>query len=225
MKTLLKEWKLYEVVWLLAFSSVALILTVIWKDNLFGFSVFITGVLCVVLAAKGNIATYLFGMYNTFGYAWLAWNNHLFGEVSLNLLFFVPMNVVGFVMWKKNMNGNRVEMKGLSAKGMVLTGVTCILSVVALGYGLSLIPGQNNPYVDATTNVLSVIATILMVLRYKEQWLLYIVLNVFTVILWLYRLRSGSSDGAMMVVMWSAYLVNAIYGYVNWNRGTIAENL
>lgn len=184
MKTLLKEWKLYEVVWLLAFSTVALILTIVWKDNLFGFSVFITGVLCVVLAAKGNITTYLFGMYNTFGYAWLAWNNHLFGEVSLNLLFFVPMNVVGFVMWKKNMNGNTVEMKGLSAKGMVLTGVTCILSVAALGYGLSLIPGQNNPYVDATTNVLSVIATILMVLRYKEQWLLYIVLNVFTVILW-----------------------------------------
>ncbi len=83
----LKNWKPYEVVWLLLFSSIGIILTVVWKDNLFGFSVFMTGILCVVMAAKGNIWTYFFGMYNTFGYAYLAWNNHLYGEVFLNLLF------------------------------------------------------------------------------------------------------------------------------------------
>lgn len=58
-----------------------------------------------------------------------------------------------------------------------------------------------------------------MVRRFKEQWLVYIVLNLFTVLLWAIRLLEGSSEGMLMIVMWSAYLVNAVYGYYNWNKG------
>lgn len=215
----IKDWNLYEIIWLLIFSIVAIILTVLWKDTFFGFTVFITGVLCVVLAAKGNIWTYIFGMYNTFAYAYLAYANGLFGEMGLNLFFFVPMNIIGFILWKKRMNGNKVEMRGLKSKGMIITVLICVFGIVGLGFLLSLISGQNSPYIDATTNVLSITATFLMVWRYKEQWILYIVLNVFTILMWSLRTINGSPDGVMMIVMWSAYLINAIYGYFTWSRG------
>ncbi|MBU3158500.1 nicotinamide riboside transporter PnuC [Clostridium frigoris] len=215
----IKNWNLYEIVWLLFFSMIAIILTIIWKDTLFGFSVFITGVLCVILAAKGSLWTYIFGMYNTFGYAYLAFNNGLFGEMGLNLLFFAPMNIVGFIMWRKCMSGSIVEMKGLQKKDKVLTAIICILGSFALGLALSFINGQNTPYIDAITDILSIVATFLMVWRFKEQWLLYIVLNIFTIVMWTIRTVNGSPDGVMMIVMWSAYLVNAIYGYYNWNKG------
>ncbi len=117
------------------------------------------------------------------------------------------------------MSGDTVEMKGLSLKGIICTLMACIVCILLLGFGLSLIPNQNNPSIDAATNVLSIIATFLMVWRYKEQWLLYMILNVFTVILWALRLIDGSPDGAMMIVMWSAYLVNSVYGYINWSKG------
>jgi nicotinamide mononucleotide transporter len=61
--------------------------------------------------------------------------------------------------------------------------------------------------------------TFLMVWRYKEQWLVYIILNLFTILMWSIRAVNGSPDGAMMIVMWSAYLVNAVYGYYNWSKG------
>lgn len=214
----IKDWNLYEIIWLLTFSTIAIILTIIWNDTVFGFSVFITGVLCVVLAAKGDIRTYFFGMYNTFGYAYLAFNNGLYGEMGLNLFFFVPMNVIGYFMWRKRMVGKIVEMRGLNTKRKILTVIICILGISGLGFALSLIPSQNTPYIDATTNILSIIATFLMVWRYKEQWLLYIVLNIFTIIMWSVRTIAGSPDGAMMIVMWSAYLINSIYGYYNWNK-------
>lgn len=102
MKKVAANWNLFEITWLVLFTSIAVGFTVITKDSLFGFTVFITGVLCVVLAAKGNLMSYVFGMYNTIGYAYLAYMNGLFGEVMLNLLFFVPMNVIGFYMWKNN---------------------------------------------------------------------------------------------------------------------------
>ncbi|MFB9276733.1 nicotinamide riboside transporter PnuC [Cohnella cellulosilytica] len=220
MRKLWGSWNVYEIVWLALFSGVAIVLTVIMKDTVFGFTVFLTGVLCVVLAAKGNLMTYVFGMYNTFGYAYLAYTNGLFGEVGLNLLFFAPMNVVGFLMWRKHIgNDQQVSMRRLDARGLAIVAVICAAGSAALGYGLSLIEGQNSPYIDALTTVLSIVATLLMVRRYKEQWLVYIVLNIFTVLLWVIRTADGSPDGMLMIVMWSAYLVNAIYGYYTWNKG------
>jgi nicotinamide riboside transporter PnuC len=81
----IKNWNIYELIWLALFATLAVVLALVAKDTWFGFSVFITGVLCVVLAAKGNIWTYFFGMYNTFAYAYLAYTNGLLGEMGLNL--------------------------------------------------------------------------------------------------------------------------------------------
>ena len=219
MKKYTGNWNLFELVWLILFTMIAVIFTLVSKDSLFGFTVFITGVLCVVLTAKGQLSSYIFGMYNTFGYAYLAYINGLFGEVMLNLLFFVPMNVVGFYMWQKNYESGKLSMRQMDAKGMSLIGVVCVTGSLLLGLGLSFIPGQNSPYIDAITTVLSVVATILMVRRFKEQWLVYIVLNMFTVLLWVIRTIDGSGEGLMMIVMWSAYLINAVYGYYNWSKG------
>lgn len=220
MKKVTESWNLFEIAWLVLFTSIAVGFTVISKDSLFGFTVFITGVLCVVLAAKGNLMSYIFGMYNTVGYAYLAYINGLFGEVMLNLLFFVPMNVIGFYMWKNNRQADgKLTMRQMDLRGLFLVGMGCIIGCLLLGFGLSFIPGQNSPYIDATTTVLSIVATFLMVRRFKEQWLVYIVLNLFTVLLWVIRMLEGSGEGLMMIVMWSAYLVNAVYGYYIWNKG------
>ncbi|MBY9077951.1 nicotinamide riboside transporter PnuC [Paenibacillus sp. HN-1] len=219
MRKLPGNWNLFELVWLGLFCGTAIVLTVIMKDTFFGFTVFMTGVLCVVLAAKGNLMTYVFGMYNTFGYAYLAYTNGLFGEVMLNLLFFVPMNAIGFLMWKRHRHDGKLTMREMDQRSLLLIVVVCVLGSLGLGFGLSFIPGQNSPYIDALTTVLSVVATFLMVRRFKEQWLLYIVLNAFTVLLWVIRMLEGSSDGGLMIVMWGAYLINAIYGYNTWNKG------
>ncbi len=209
----MKNWKLYEIIWLALFLVIVIVLSAISKESIFNFSVFLTGVLCVVLAAKGNIWTYVFGMYNTFGYAYLSYTNGLFGEMGLNLFFFVPMNIIGYIMWRKHISKQVVDMRKLKASTFSFIFISCIASIVGLGYLLSLISGQNTPFIDATTNVLSIVATFLMILRYKEQWVLYMVLNIFTVIMWIIRFRNGSPDGMIMIVMWSAYLVNSIYGY------------
>jgi nicotinamide mononucleotide transporter len=41
-----------------------------------------------------------------------------------------------------------------------------------LGLVLAMNPDQNTPFIDAATNVLSIIATFLMMWRFKGQWLL-----------------------------------------------------
>lgn len=218
MKTLLGHWTLYEKLWLLICTAIAA-LTVSSDSTPFGFTVFLSGVLCVVFAAKGNILNYVVGSYNTFGYAWLAYQNGLFGEVWLNLLFFAPMNIIGFFMWRRHTSGDTVEMRKMPLKSACCIFLACIVGILALGLLLSGIPGQNSPYIDAATNMLSITATILMVRRYREQWAAYIILNAFTILMWTLRTIGGSAEGGMMVVMWGAYLINAVYGLRVWTKG------
>lgn len=209
----------FGLAWLAAFIAVAVWITVVAGDDFFGFTVFLSGVFCVFLAANGSILNYPVGMYNTLGYALLAWRNGLFGEVGLNLLFYLPMNICGFFMWRRHLDEGVVIMRGLSGRRLLAVAALSALCAAGLGYGLSLLPGQNTPYVDASTNVLSVAATILMLYRYKEQWHAYILLNVLTVGMWSVRTASGSPEGPIMIVMWSAFLINAFYGLYNWTRG------
>jgi nicotinamide mononucleotide transporter len=220
MQKLFTYWKLWELLWLATFCGMAIFVTVATDDNLFGFAVFLSGILCVLLAAKGSIINYPVGALNTLGYAYIAWQNGLYGEWGLNVFFYCPTMVIGFLLWRKHLNRDIVHMRRLTPKATAAIAVACAISIVALGYGLSIIPSQNTPYIDAATNVLSIAATLLMMWRFREQWLCYITLNVFTVLMWSIRTIDGSPEGPLMIVMWSAYLVNAIYGMYNWTKGS-----
>ncbi len=219
----IKGWNRFEIIWLSVFSTLAITLSIAWKDSIFGLSVFITGVLCVVLAAKGSIWTYYFGMYNSIAYAWLSFNNGLYGETMLNGLFYVPMNVVGWLAWRRKMGENAVIMRKMNLTGLATAILLCAIGTLAYGYWLSTLPGQNTPYIDSFTNCASIIATIAMILRYREQWAFYFFINVMSVMMWTYRLTNGSSNAATMIVMWSAYLINSVYGYYVWNKGSRAN--
>lgn len=216
----LGKWNWFERLWLIVFVVVALVITIIGKDSFFGFTVFLSGVLCVLLAAKGSALNYLVGLYNCIGYAYIAFQNQLFGEFLENILFFIPTSIIGYFMWKKNTTHDSVVMRRLKKKTDLLLCVGVLLGTGILGYLLSKIAGQNTPYIDAATNVLNFAATILMMLRFREQWACYIATNVLSVTMWGLRVASGSDGAVLMLVMWSAYLVNSFYGYYNWSKGS-----
>ena len=65
---------------------------------------------------------------------------------------------------------------------------------------------------------------ILMALRYREQWLLFIMINIVSIIMWSYRFINGSQDASTMVIMWFAYLVNSIYGFITWYKGSSKQD-
>jgi nicotinamide mononucleotide transporter len=213
-------WSLFEITWLVLFCAIAILVTIITRDTLFGFAVFLSGVLCVVLAAKGSIINYPIGLFNTAGYAWIAFRNQLYGEVAEYLLFYLPMTIVGYLMWRGHTDDSGiVTMRKLSRSQFLMVTMVTIIATCLLGKALVLFGQQNTPYIDAATNILSVVATLLMVKRYREQWIAYISLNLFSVAMWFVRTVAGSSDGPIMLVMWAAFLVNAVYGFYNWTKG------
>jgi nicotinamide mononucleotide transporter len=224
MKNPFKDWTMFEKSWLAIFTLIAIGLSYTWGDTLFSFSVFLTGVICVVLVARGSIWNYSYGLYNAGGYAWLSYQNGLFGEVMLNAGYFLPAQIVGIFLWKKNLaEGATVVMKKMRADIMVWTLLSSGILTLAYGMILMSIPGQNTPFFDSCSTVLSVIAMLLMMLRYREQWILWIIVDIVSVAMWAFRLESGVEGAPAMLVMWSAYLINAFYGWYKWNKLAVSE--
>lgn len=164
----IRNWSLFELVWIVVFVGAGTVVAIFTKDSLLNYAILLTGILCVVLAAKGNIWNYAFGLVNSFGYAYVSYVNGLYGDMGLNILFFVPANIIGFFMWQKHLGWDSVEMRGLKASQLVCVLLVCTVSIGVLGCALSQIKAQNTPYIDATSTVLSIIATFLMMWRYKE---------------------------------------------------------
>ena len=193
-------------------------LSIYWKDNWVSLTAALTGVWCVILTGKGKRSSFILGMVNTVLYAWVAFQAKYYGEVMLNMLYYVPMNVVGWFAWKKHMNEDSGEVKKtkLSLKGSAL--IYGLTAAAIVGYGLVLkAMGGALPYIDSMSTVVSISAQILSVKRLREQWVLWIVVDIVTVIMWAVNFARGGETIATLA-MWSVYLVNAFIMFVKWDR-------
>lgn len=226
MKKILKGWNSFEVLLLVIATILILGLSIYWGDSSIGVIAAVTGVVCVVLTAKGKLSCFVFGVINCITYAYVAYQAKYYGDVMENLLYFLPMQFIGFAMWKKNINKEtgEVETEMLSIKNRIILFTISAIAVYLYGLFLKKI-GGNLPYMDSLSNILSLVAMYLSVKRYIEQWIMWIIIDIVTIFMWIIAVFSSSGDISVLI-MWSVYLVNAIYGYIKWsklykNRGDI----
>ena len=135
------------------------------------------------------------------------------------LYVYIPSQFIGYFMWKQNMQndngGESVIAKALTPKGWAILLVSVAIGTLCFVQALKAAGGSSTT-LDGLTTIITVAAQLLMILRYREQWLLWIVLNVLSILLW--------QGQPAMYLMYSAYLLNSLYGYYNWTKLVKAEN-
>lgn len=228
MKSLLKNelqgWHRSELLWLITACGVITGLSLYWGDSLMGIISSVTGVACVVCTGKGKLSAYFFGLINCVLYAIISYEAKLYGETMLNAFYYIPMQFVGFFVWKKNINQ---ETKEVNKKKMKLTGLLLTITAMIAGtflYGLVLRAlGDAMPFVDAFTTVSSVMAMIISIRMYAEQWLIWVAVNVFSVYMWWCDFMTGSNNLATLL-MWAVYLINAIAMLIKWEKEAVKKH-
>ena len=208
-----KGWKKLEYLWLFLAVGIISILCYTWKSSPIDYISSITGVLCVILVAKKKTSNYIYGFINIVLYAYLSYKNKLYGDFMLNAFFYFPMQFVGFYLWNKFSN---VKARSLSVKNIIKLSSVALLIIVIYSNILKSMGGIAT-LSDSTSTVLSIIATFLMIFRFSEQWLCWIVVNIVSVFMWSVAFKGGSTDIGTLV-MWCVFLLNSIWGYVNWKR-------
>lgn len=190
--------------------------------DIMGSAAAITGVICVVLVARGNILNYIFGLINVSLYAIISYKAELYGDAVLNALYYLPMQFIGWFMWMKNRESNEsVTVVGKRFKNrerfilLLLSSALVLIAAAILDEF-----GDPQPLKDSATTVLSVIAMYLMVKTYIEQWVLWVTVNVISIIMWSVAFVNGEDHSVLMVIMWLFYLANSLNGWRNWAKLT-----
>ena len=193
----------------------------------------IAGVLCVVLVAKGSIWNYLFGIVNVSMYAYISYKASLYGDAALNALYYVPMQFIGWWQWRRRgaaVSGSEAGGSSVQGKARRFTwhqrailALGCAAGVIAVGYVLKHF-GDPQPFKDSATTVLSIVAQALMALAFMEQWALWIITNVISVVMWCICVARGEAHAAVMVIMWAFYLLNSLNGFRVWLKLSREKN-
>ena len=110
---------------------------------------------------------------------------------------------------------NTVRARRMDWTWRIVLALGCAAAVVACGFALRHF-GDPQPFKDSATTVLSIVAQALMALAFMEQWALWIITNVLSVIMWSILAFRGEPHSGLMVIMWSFYLLNSINGLRVW---------
>ena len=188
---------------------------IVAPDSWYGIVAGIAGCISVVLTAKGRWMMYPIGFIQNFTYTVLAFQNKFYGEVFEQIFYIVTM-IWGMVAWARNMHTNEdgtqdVNTRKFSVKDWVFTIVGVLIGTWLFGKVLVGM-GANQAYTDAATNVMALFAQILMVKRYREQWALWLLIDLFCIKMW------WVAGNWSMVAMYIAWTANCIYGWMNWTK-------
>ena len=209
-------YSLFEKVFMLSMILLQVIVYCFAPDTPIGIICGIAGCICVVLTAKGKISSYIFNFIQMITYMIICWDLALYLEFSEQVFYFIVC-IFGVVLWKKNMQKNEDGTEQVKAKKFkiwqwLVTIVVTIVATLALGWFGDNILNSTLSYLDAATVALAVIAQLLMVWRYREQWAIWIAIDVFSLIMFII-LGNWS-----MVAMYVAWTINAFYGWYNWTK-------
>jgi nicotinamide mononucleotide transporter len=207
---------LFEKIFLASMVLLQIIVYCFVPDTPIGIICGIAGCICVVLTAKGKISSYIFNFVQMITYMIICWDLALYLEFGEQVFYFIAC-IFGVILWKKNMKKNEDGTEQVKAKKFklwqwfVTIGVTIVATLVLGWFGDNIL-GSTLSYLDAATVALAVIAQLLMVWRYREQWAIWIAIDLFSLVMFII-LGNWS-----MVAMYVAWTINAFYGWYNWTK-------
>lgn len=200
----------------------------------------IMGVVNTVLSANGNIWTFFFGILDVCICSYTNLDSGNIGQFLQHVLYFLPMQFVGFWQWRKRGASlkseggetRKVKARRLDSKQWAIAFASFVIGTAvayAILYWVDLSQfnagriseiDKSKILLDAAVVVLNIIGQILMSLAFADQWYVWNLVNVFSILLWLNRLVSpeATSYTMVMVIKYSFYLLNSVNGLRIWLR-------
>ncbi|AWS50951.1 MULTISPECIES: nicotinamide riboside transporter PnuC [Providencia] len=168
----------------------------------------IAGLLCILLASLEKTINYLFGLINVSLFAVIFFQIQLYANLLLQIFFFVA-NIYGWYAWSRVTSSQQAELKirWLSLPKAAITLVISVVAIIYLTFNIDAVFGvlarwavellnlfganlamptiepDAFPFWDSAMTILSVVAMILMTRKYVENWLLWVIINVISIVI------------------------------------------
>ncbi|MEL7025067.1 MAG: nicotinamide riboside transporter PnuC [Pseudomonadota bacterium] len=173
----------------------------------------------VYLLGKQRLSNYWFGFAGVILFGFLFREFKLYSDMLLQWTFYAPLQIVGFVLWKygRTLGADQAPPETDSMEVVLLPRrywpvliAVVMASAGALGWYMSANTDASFPYADALTTTMSVGASILMLKKILENWVLWIAMDLIAIPV--YFLKGLYITSGLYVI----FLALAVLGLFRW---------
>lgn len=201
---------------IIAFSIICGILS---QDYFVGTAILISGLLNAYYASLGKVYNYFFGATFSLLNGYVSYINGLYGIAILSFIIYFPSQIQGYLSWRKKKDeNNEVKVREFTLKNSIIITTSCIIGSFVFGLLLSKIPSQQLAFLDSSSNIINLCGIILMNLRFKECWVVWLFNNTVDLSIWIINVINNSPNSVMMLLVSIGYLLINIYGLIKWSQ-------
>lgn len=147
---------------------------------------------------------------------WIYFSRGIYADFAINI-YYLLIAVYGFWAWtrkNKTAEGPGKELRITRLKPLLGTGLLGVAAALwaILAWLLVTFTDSTVPYWDALTTSLSIVALWMMARKIAEQWLVWLVVDAFSVGLYAYK------GLVFYPILYAVYTVIAWAGYRKWLR-------
>ncbi|MEM9744180.1 MAG: nicotinamide riboside transporter PnuC [Pseudomonadota bacterium] len=173
----------------------------------------------VYLLGQQRLSNYWFGLAGVVLFGFLFREFKLYSDMLLQWVFYAPLQIVGFLLWKYGRTlGSETASVTPDSMAVVLLPLRfwplLVIAIGAAAWALGAYMAANTdasfPYADALTTTMSVGASVLMLKKILENWVLWILLDLIAVPV--YYLKGLYVTAGLYVV----FLALAVLGFSRW---------
>jgi len=188
----------------------------LFNDLIWGTLTLAFGFLNAYYMALGKWENYIYGILFTLTYAYICTINGLYGWLIFSIIFYLPVQIYGIVNWFRNKTDDVVEVKSFTLKNSIVICSSIIAGSIILGFLLSLIPSQNLAFLDSTSQIINISGVILVAIRFKECWYVWIANNLIDTIIWIVNAINHTTNAEMALLTSIMFLIMNVVGLIYW---------
>lgn len=183
-----------------------------------GFIMCSLAIMTVVLVLLNNSFTYILFILVSAIYSHICYEHGLYGELIVNVIFIMPIQIVGYIHFKEGIVDHDVEIAPISKKYYNLVLVAILLLTYLYSLFLDFL-GDPQPLLDAMLTVVQIFATYYMLKGKGIQWLFWVMTNFFALFVWIQVAQRYN-----LMAMWLFYLLNSLIGVTEYYLGRVKHN-
>lgn len=171
----------------------------------------IAGVISVVLCSQKKYSFYFWSILQLITIMIISYQTDLYGKLLENAFYLITL-FVGMSIWKENTTDNTTQVRTMDLVDYVIFGCLFLPFATVLSYSIVSQYNTEQITLDTITTIIGIIAQIMLILRFREQWILWFILDVLCIALW-------AKDGNWcLMVQYIFWTINCVYGYFCWKK-------
>lgn len=174
----------------------------------------IIGLLYLYFEYKADIWMWPTGIAMSSFYTYVYVKATFYAFACINI-YFIMAGIYGWIKWQKAAKkGSQMEinLRNTPTRLYIPLVIASIITFAIIAYILNTFTDSHVVYGDTFVTTLSITAIWMLAQRYVEQWLLLIVVNVVSVILYFTQNLYPTS------IMYLVYSIVSVFGYLRWRN-------